>query len=1018
MFIEKYFVLNKYFLSLFGAKDFSDIAEKLKNAEWNIDNDGRSYFYNVLFSAFGKIKILEEDLILYDQNIQKIIDKINRKREPKFLPKYFQYVALLFSEIFLDNLKNREREFLNELNKYLAEYKKETEIESIEEFRKEDLKKLAFYMATGSGKTLIMHANYYQFLHYDLFSPDNTILITPNEGLSQQHKEELEKSGIPCRLYTEGSGSFIRSDNEVLVIEITKFVEEKKGGGITLPVDAFEGRNLLLIDEGHKGKRSEDQKWAKLRNQLSENGFTFEYSATFGQILNTKNKRILEEYAKAIIFDYSYKYFYLDGYGKDFSVLNVKESKVSTEKFQEVMFVANLLSFYEQSLIFDEYKNLAKEYNLEKPLWIFVGTTVVKGKGNTERGKELVSDVLQIVDFLIRVSRDKDWIEGLIKKILEGETGLKNEKGEEIFKESFEFLRKTRVNFNSLYKKVFNGRGALGIFEIKDSEGELGLKLGDNDYFGVINIGNVSEFKKQIEEKLKIQVEEDVISSSLFNDIKKEKSPINVLIGAKKFIEGWDTWRVTSMGLLNIGKGHGPQIIQLFGRGIRLKGEKMSLKRSGRKEIKELETLKIYGIKANYLNSFLEAIEKEEVEFEVIKIPVIPQYKREWKELVVPFKDEKKNFKEEKILSLNVDPTINVEINLIPKIMEYSLGEEREIRGRAIEGEGNSLDLGKDVDLFNWEKIFAELLNYKLEKGYWNLVFSEDTIKDLLLSGNLNFLVPEATADEYTLLEEKEILLLGLKKYIERFYKKSYKKFDTENIKYTTLKKKQLSLLKDEEYTLQIKKREGKKLVNQELIKKIKKLAKNIEKLTKEESNLLPRVYFDRHLFLPVLVNTKKIDKITPEGLNESEEKFLLGLRKYIKEYYRKLNNWEIFVLRNFPAKGIGFQLEWTNFHPDFILWIKKENKQHILFIDPHGLIYSKGLQDEKVQFAKIIKEMCQKIKGNIKADSFILSPTPYEKLIEGNVQRLSRDEYEKNHVMFLEDKEWPSKLFSFYAKK
>ena len=37
-------------------------------------------------------------------------------------------------------------------------------------------------MATGSGKTLIMHLNYLQFLHYGGAEElDNIILITPNE---------------------------------------------------------------------------------------------------------------------------------------------------------------------------------------------------------------------------------------------------------------------------------------------------------------------------------------------------------------------------------------------------------------------------------------------------------------------------------------------------------------------------------------------------------------------------------------------------------------------------------------------------------------------------------------------------------------------------------------------------------------------------------------------------------------------------------------------------------------------
>jgi len=84
-------------------------------------------------------------------------------------------------------------------------------------------------------------------------------------------------------------------------------------------------------------------------------------------------------------------------------------------------------------------------------------------------------------------------------------------------------------------------------------------EVGENEYFGVINIGDTLGFKKQLEKK-GISVEQDAVSDSLFDDIKKEGSKINILIGSKKFIEGWDTWRVSSMGLLNIGKGQGPQL--------------------------------------------------------------------------------------------------------------------------------------------------------------------------------------------------------------------------------------------------------------------------------------------------------------------------------------------------------------------------------------------------------------------------------------------------------------------------
>jgi len=354
--VEKYLILNKYLLSLFGVNDFKELQQKLKDVQEGIDSDGRTYFVNTLIASFDKKKILEYDLLRYDSNIQEYVRKINYRRGDVSL-KYFQYLAVLFTEIVLDNIKNRKLEFIYELNEFLKNYEDENVRNLIGGFTEDDLRKLAFYMATGSGKTLIAHINYHQFFKYNLFSPDNILFITPNEGLSKQHFDELQKSGIPAKLYSGNLDTFsLKVSHEILVIEMTKFVEEKKGGGVTLSVDTFEGKNLIFVDEGHKGKKSEEQKWAKLRDKLSENGFVFEYSATFGQILSEENEETLREYAKSIIFDYSYKYFYLDGYGKDFFVANVEKTKISKERFQDIMFVANLLSFYEQLLIYEEKK--------------------------------------------------------------------------------------------------------------------------------------------------------------------------------------------------------------------------------------------------------------------------------------------------------------------------------------------------------------------------------------------------------------------------------------------------------------------------------------------------------------------------------------------------------------------------------------------------------------------------------------------------------------------------------------
>jgi len=948
--IEKYLVLNKYIISLFGVTCFRDLQGKLKDAPDSVDSDGRSYFINILRSSFENLKLPEDTLLRYDENIQSYVRKINYRREPITL-KYFQYLAELFAEIILDNLKNRKIEFLYDLNEFLENYKREENIKLIDEFTENDLKKLAFWMATGSGKTLIMHINYYQFFHYNLFSPDNIILITPNEGLSKQHFEELQKSGIPARLYAgslSGLGT-ITNERGVLVIEMTKFVEKKKGGGVTLPVDVFEGRNLVFVDEGHKGKRSEEQKWAKLRDKLAENGFVFEYSATFGQILSERNKEILEEYARSILFDYSYKYFYLDGYGKDFSVLNVKQTKISEQEFQESMFVANLLSFYEQLLVYEENKKLAEECNLEKPLWIFVGTTVT--------GREEESDVVQIVEFLRRVMLDEVWVKKWVKDILGGNTGLKNEDGEDLFRGRFEYLRSKGIDFEDLYEKGFGGKGSLNIYELKNVSGELGLKVGENEYFGVINIGDVSGFKKQLEKK-GISVAQDAISRSLFDDIKKETSKINVLIGSKKFIEGWDTWRVSSMGLLNIGRGQGPQIIQLFGRGVRLKGKGISLKRSDEKTpVQFLEMLNIYGIKADYLNKFLEAIRKEEVEFETIEIPVQPQHKEKWKTLHTLSKDENREFSEEEILRFEIDDRIYFTIDLLPKISMYLAKERKEegIKVNQIRAEVSELRFTEDtVDLLNWERIWQEIQHFKIIRGYWNLILDKDMLKNLLLSYRYKVMaLPEVleVKSEDDVRRMEEMALLVIKKYLDLFYRKYAKRFETDYLSYAPVGK-QLPLFafekpsKEYSYIVQIDKTKKK------LIKEIRNLTKDLNKLLKGDDDKLPRICFDKHLYVPILLQSEKIDRISPLGLVESEKKFILGIKKYLRKNKDKISDVEVYLLRNFPKSGVGFQLKWAGFYPDFIMWLKRGEKQIITFIDPKGLEHTKGLDNEKIKFA------------------------------------------------------------------
>ncbi len=161
-----------------------------------------------------------EDLLRYDENIVRHWRKITENRNRLGLvlyPKYFQYLALLFTEIYLDRYFRNLEGLLNSLNAYLERFKENYPEEELEPFEAEDLNKLAFWMATRSGKTLLMHVNLIQYLHYlRLYGKpeelSRIILLTPNEGLSLQHLEEFNLSGIPAEIFRKDAGTLFAKE--------------------------------------------------------------------------------------------------------------------------------------------------------------------------------------------------------------------------------------------------------------------------------------------------------------------------------------------------------------------------------------------------------------------------------------------------------------------------------------------------------------------------------------------------------------------------------------------------------------------------------------------------------------------------------------------------------------------------------------------------------------------------------------------------------------------------------------
>ncbi|MDG6251714.1 DEAD/DEAH box helicase family protein, partial [Methanocalculus sp.] len=412
----------------------------------------------------------------------------------------------------------------------------------------DDLRKCAYWMATGSGKTFLIHLAYLQFQHYNRgqyrLDIDRILLITPNADLSAQHLREMKKSGIPCTEFdaTGLSGYFQQHHAEAVnVIEITRFTEDKQDGGLRrVDIESFGNKNLVFVDEAHKGSGGE--KWKSFRSEVAREGFTFEYSATFGQAAagGSGDEDNLAAFAKTILFDYSYPHFYNDGYGKEYRILNVNKSAYETDR----VLLANLLTYYEQKLVFEDIKDVATaEYNIADPLWIFVGSRV-----NVSGTK---SDVLTVVRFLQKVLTEQDWVVQTTDEFLRGKSGLIHEKTKhDLFDPAFpeqrlRYLRGRGLSAEEIYgdmlSRIFRCTEPAGLtlVQLKNTDGEIGLKSGDNDFFGDIYVGDAPKFIKIVEEHEPQIIVEKIDHRSLFRTIDDPKSTVNLLIGAKKFIEGW-----------------------------------------------------------------------------------------------------------------------------------------------------------------------------------------------------------------------------------------------------------------------------------------------------------------------------------------------------------------------------------------------------------------------------------------------------------------------------------------------
>ena len=897
---------------------------------------------------FGQRKIQElieaysRDLGLDDERLGRIEQAVaayGRLTGTDVRLRYYQVLALYFTQHFFDE-KARNEATGGDARKMLA-----------------------YWMATGSGKTLVMHLNVLQYLAYLQrtsvdFDRLQLVLTTPGLNLIEQHRRELEP--FVAALNEDYGG---RLD---LTVDTTQALLQHEDDYWRLPDDG-RTRRLVLVDEAHVGLGTTTEgEFKRLRDRLGErHAFLFEYSATYHNL----GPDVQAGYGEAIVFDYNYARFFKDGYGKDYYFKVVGEDTVDTEEDVRDN-LGHCFAVTEAKIA--AWNHLAAKGEAERvrlygttfpprPLIAFMGNTVEDPrKAGKETSDDEVSDIKKVVRYLARLAPE--------------------ERGR--------------------FRSVFNGdvAGPLVVTRSPSADDELLLSYGEGAYWGIVNVGNAGSFFAGLDEDalgIVKQVRPLVPGAALFRNLERPESPINVLIGSRKFAEGWNSFRVGVIGLINLGKSKGNKIIQIFGRGVRLHGhdgdgrrhdpahhgDYFALGEDEADRLRRLETLVVLSLKSSYLSTFVESVQEEVPPATTFSIRVNPAVFRLDGGEEITFSELRKRLPVFKLRGTRTDikrvvlrggtikyeyledgkpiggqidtyrvprldyrtdkdePAVNVVADLRAHVRRLGAfmdraGLERHIRQRASAAKLLLLagDDGDDGQGDLRVPTFPDLLALVDEVRYRGHLLAGSGFADIGLLDKLAWRISE---DVIAKVKNRVNYVINQRNYL----------FD-EPLRQQDGPRDKGDVLYQYAVTRTFESAEA--------------LAAFEANLEQERAQIRTLLALNRvagpdgpHLYAPLLdeqeARANPALSVKPDLLNPGEKKFIEDLAAYARETFPPDGNHELYVLRNVESlKSVGVFLEDDEggYFPDFVVWvIKKETgRTSVLLVDPKG---QRGMTDD-----------------------------------------------------------------------
>ncbi len=884
---------------------------------WDYQIDAVKNAIKVLWMYF-------QNLVDYQENETL---ELNQERKKKFFNWYKDNGLDENLDIKLDK---RKRNIFNLLTEY---YPYEDRKTSYEHF----INRMCFWMATGSGKTLViikLIEILAELIKRKEIPSYDILILTHRDDLIEQLKKHVNEfnyaRGITIDLkelkeYPEVKRQRALFGIPVFYYRSDNLSDEQKEKIIDFRNYDNDGKWYIFLDEAHKGDK-EDSKRQHIYSILSRNGFLFNSSATF----------IDPRDVITCAFEFNLSSFINAGYGKHISILKQEirafrdDEDYTGEEKQKIVLKSLILltyvkKFYKgiQNIRSNLYHNpllltLVNSVNIEDAdLKLFFRELEKIGK------EEIEKDVF-------KTSINELWDELKHEPEFIFEDGLKIKINARIFK---------GISKTDILNYVFNSEtsGEIEILRRPSNKKELAFKLKTcNSPFALIKIGDISGWLK--EELIGYEIQERFEDESYFENLNREDSEINILMGSRGFYEGWDSNRPNLINYINIGIGTDAKkfILQSVGRGVRIEPIKDKRKR----------LLKLFNQINKEINDDLFNKIKDKVQS--IETLFIFGTNRKALEFVIgELKKESKKENEKQLTIFDINKEAKKHTLLIPT---YKLAVNPLIKNKKLQKFEMSKDdfkvLNKFIKFISDDRILLMLYNTEPERVKIlkdslnipeNFKYSERSFK------NIDLLI-QRIFDYFSIVPQEFKNLKELTEEIRHF----------KNIKvnFKEINEIQEKIERVKNYPIQVK--ELQELYGKIQPKEYTEMAKNLkdeEDFERDHKKIIIK-FIANHYYIPIVLSKdEKVDYIKHIIKTKSETKFIKDLVDYLSQSNNKFKDFdwwffskldesldEVYIPYYNPNSNII-----SNFYPDFIFWLKKENDYFIVFVDPKGIEHISG---------------------------------------------------------------------------